>query len=237
MAIDGVSVLAVVPARGGSKGIPHKNLREICGLSLVGHAARTAAALPWIDLAVISTDDEEIAAEAVRNGLPAPFRRPPELAHDTATSVDMWRHAWLASEAFAGRRFDVSVLLEPTSPLRRPEDLEETVRTLLAGGHAAAATVSRNPAHYTPEKTLVLSDEKIIGFYLKDRAQSIRQFIPPYYHRNGICYATRRDTLVERGQIVEHDCAAVVIEREVVNIDTPFELELAEWIMKREAAV
>ncbi len=233
MAMDGMRILAVVPARGGSKGIPRKNLREVCGVSLVGHAARTVAALPWIDLAVISTDDEEIAAEAMAHGLSAPFRRPADLSHDTATSIDMWRHAWLASEAFAGMHFDVSVLLEPTSPLRQPEDVERTVRTMLDGGHAAAATVSRNPAHYTPEKTLVLDDKGTIGFYLKDRAQSIRQLIPPYYHRNGVCYATRRRTLVERGHIIEEDCAAVVIDREVVNIDDLFELELAEWLMRR----
>lgn len=236
MAIDGLNILAVVPARGGSKGIPRKNLREVGGVSLVGHAARVAAALDWIDLAVLSTDDEEIAAEAQRHGLAAPFRRPPELANDTATSVDMWRHAWLTAEAHAGRRFDISVLLEPTSPLRRPEDVDLTVRTLLKGGHAAAATVSRNPAHYTPEKTLILNEEQIIAPYLKDRAVTIRQLIPPYYHRNGLCYAVRRDTLVERGQIIERDCAAVVIEREVVNIDSPFELDLADWIMTREAA-
>lgn len=236
MAMEGVSILAVVPARGGSKGIPRKNLRHVCGLSLVGHAARVVAALDWIDLAILSTDDDEIAVEAERHGLAVPFRRPAELSHDTATSVDMWRHAWLSAEAHAGRRFDVSVLLEPTSPLRRPEDVERTVRTLLDSGHAAAATLSRNAAHYTPEKTLILDDRQIVAPYLAGKAVTIRQFIPPYYHRNGICYATRRETLVDRGQIIEHDCAAVVIDREVVNIDTPFELDLAEWMMTRDAA-
>ena len=94
------SVLAVVPARGGSKGIPRKNLAQIGGKSLVAHAAGLVAELDWLDGAVLSTDDHEIAEEGVRHGLSVPFLRPPDLATDTARGVDTWRHAWLASEAF-----------------------------------------------------------------------------------------------------------------------------------------
>lgn len=111
------TVLAVVPARGGSKGIPRKNLRTIGGRSLVAHA-------DWIDAAVFSTDDAEIAEEGRHNGLKVSFMRPPRLAHDRAGSIAVWRHAWLASESHFGARFDLSVLLEPTSPMRRPEDVE-----------------------------------------------------------------------------------------------------------------
>jgi CMP-N-acetylneuraminic acid synthetase len=145
--MEGRTVLAVVPARGGSKAIPRKNLKTVGGVSLVGRAAQVAAALPFIDAALISTDDPEIAAEAKAHGLEAPFMRPPELSGDTATSVDMWRHAWLAAEAHYGKRFDLSVLLEPTSPLRRPEDVERTLRALIDAGAPAAATVSPTPAH------------------------------------------------------------------------------------------
>ncbi len=234
MARHGLSILAVVPARGGSKSIPRKNLCEVGGVSLVGRAGQIAASLGWIDHAVISTDDEEIRDEAVRHGLAAPFLRPAELSGDKATSVDMWRHAWTACEAEYGMTFDVSVLLEPTSPLRTAEDVTRTVDTLVEGGHAAAATVSPTPAHFTPHKTLTVDDGGRIGFYLATGAQhALRQTIPPYYHRNGLCYALRRKTLVEDGHILEDDCAAVVVERPVVNIDEPFELELAEWLLGR----
>lgn len=228
------NILAVVPARGGSKGIPHKNLQPVCGVSLVGHAAAVAKSLPWIDRAIVSTDDTEIAAEAVRHGLEAPFMRPDEISGDKASSVDMWRHAWLTSEAHYGMRFDVSILLEPTSPLRRPEDVERTVRTLLESDAAAAATVSPTPAHFTPHKTLQL-DDGVIGFYLDEGARfAIRQYIPQYYHRNGICYALRRETLVENGHIIEENCLGVIIERPVVNIDDRHELEYAAWLMEKE---
>lgn len=233
--IEGRSVLAVVPARGGSKSIPRKNLKEIGGISLVGRAAVVARALPWIDAALISTDDREIRDEAVRHGLDAPFMRPDELSGDTAGSIDMWRHAWLAAEEHYGRRFDISVLLEPTSPMRRLEDVERTVKTLLQTNAPAAATVSRTPAHYTPHKTLTVDEQGTIGFYLSDGARhSLRQGIPAYYHRNGLCYAVTRAHLIEHGRIIDRDAQAVVIDRHVVNIDDPFELELTEWLLNRE---
>jgi CMP-N,N'-diacetyllegionaminic acid synthase len=233
--IGELSVLAVVPARGGSKSIPRKNLKTVGGISLVGRAAQVAAALPMIDAALISTDDPEIAAEAKAHGLDAPFVRPPELSGDSATSVDMWRHAWLAAEAHYGRRFDLSVLLEPTSPLRRPEDVERTLRALVDAGAPAAATVSPTPAHYTPHKTLKINDNGEIDFYLEGGAKhSLRQGIPAYYHRNGLCYAVTRDHLVNQGCIIDRGAVAVVVDRHVVNIDEVFELELAEWLLERE---
>jgi CMP-N-acetylneuraminic acid synthetase len=237
MAFRGLTTLAVVPARGGSKTIPRKNLCRVGGMSLVARAACMAVAIDWIDRGVLSTDDREIAEEGKRHGLEVPFMRPAELAGDTATSVDMWRHAWLESEKYYGMRFDISLLLEPTSPLRRPGDIEETAAALLEGNYRAAATVSRTPAHYTPHKCLTLSQEGTIGFYLEDGARfSLRQKIPAFYHRNGVCYAVRRETLVERGHILEEDCRAVILDRPLVNIDDPFDLALAEFLLEREEA-
>ena len=236
MSRQGLSVLAVVPARGGSKSIPRKNLKTVGGISLVGRAARVARGLDWIDAAVLSTDDEEIRAEGVRHGLDAPFLRPDEFAGDRAGSIPMWRHAWLESEAHYGRTFDVSVLLEPTSPLRRPDDVERTVTALLESGRRAAATVSPTPAHFTPHKTLTVDGDGVIGFYLPEGSRhALRQTIPEYWHRNGLCYAVRRSTLVDGGTIIEDDCAAVPVTRPVVNIDEEWELELAEWLLSRQS--
>jgi CMP-N,N'-diacetyllegionaminic acid synthase len=227
-------VLAVVPARGGSRGIPRKNLAEVGGLTLVARAAAVALAVPRIGAAVLSTDDEEIAEEGRRAGLLVPFLRPAELSGDLATGADTWRHAWLAAEEHLGRRFEVSVLLEPSSPLRRPDDVERTLDALTAGDHLAAATFSPTPAHYTPHKTLVVGDDGQVRPLLDAASSpSLRQLIPAQVHRNGLCYAVWRDTLIEHGTIVEDRCAAVVIDRPVVNIDEPFDLELARWLVGR----
>src|SRR5262245_25596368 len=132
---DGRTVLAVVPARGGSKGIPKKNLREVGGVSLVGRVGDLARSLYWLNACVLSTDDAEIAEEGRRHGLDVPFFRPNDLAGDLAGSHGVWRHAWIAAEAHYGKQFDISILLEPTSPLRRGEDLTATVQVMLDKGY------------------------------------------------------------------------------------------------------
>ncbi len=230
MSWNGLRVLAVVPARGGSKGIPRKNLCQVGGCSLIAHAARVLKPLVWVDLAVLSTDDQEMAVEGKKHGLQVPFMRPVELSQDLSGSVEMWQHAWLASEEYFGCRFDVSILLQPTTPLRSPEEVELTLKAMVEGGHQAATTVSRVPAHFTPEKTLLKKESGVLSYYHpKGQEHTARQTIPPYYFRNGLCYAVTRQTLIDHGRIIEEDCVGVVIDRYVVNIDDPIDLELADF--------
>jgi CMP-N,N'-diacetyllegionaminic acid synthase len=230
-------ILAVIPARGGSKGIPGKNMKRLGGLTLVGRATQLAVSLPWIAHVSVSTDDTDIAAEVLRQGGDVPFMRPDALASDTASSDDMWRHAWQASEDHYARQFEVSLLLEPTSPLRVAADLVATVDAVLDGGHRGAVTVSPTPAHFSPHKTLTVDADSRIGF-LHDQGPRFarRQEVPALFHRNGLCYALRRDSFLGGAPLLDSDCAAIVVDREVVNIDDPFELELADWLLQRQQA-
>lgn len=235
MAFHGYTVLAVVPARGGSKGIPGKNLKAIRGQSLVARAARTIVESRVADRAVCSTDDPKIAAEAERSGLIVPELRPEALARDESRSIDVWRHVWRDIERRDQRRYDVSILVEPTSPLRRPDDLRRTLAALLENNAKAAATVSPTPSHYAPHKTLTIGGDGRIGFYRSDGARfARRQDIPPYFHRNGACYAAWRDTILEHGTILDDDCVAVVLDRPLVNIDEPDDLAVAEFFARSE---
>lgn len=235
MAWDSLKVLAVVPARGGSKGISRKNLCQVGGLSLIGHAARVATSLPWIDQAIISTDDSDMREEGLRHGLEAPFLRPSDLARDSTSAVDTWRHAWTTCETHYSCRYDLSIWLQPTTPLRNPEEVEQTVKALVDGGHQAAATVSRVPGHFTPQKILTLDHKGILHYFSDDGSQhSSRQTIPSYFYRNGLCYAVTRSTLLEKGVIIEEDCLGVLIERPLINIDDPIELELANVIFQKD---
>lgn len=226
MSLAGYSVLAVIPARGGSKGIPQKNLQLVAGKSLVALTAEVTHRLPWLDECVLSTDDTDIATEGRRAGLPVPFLRPAVLATDTALAIDVWRHAWSESERHFGCRFDCSVLLQPTSPLRTPEDVTTTLEAMISGGHRAAATVSRVPGHYVPEKQLLIKDG-VLCFMDGVRPVSNRQMAGEYYIRNGLCYAAMRQTVVEMGKIIEIDCVPVISHGYVANIDDPFDLGLA----------
>lgn len=233
MTMNGLSVLAVVPARGGSKGIPRKNMKRVAGYTLVARAAMVAQKLPWLDASVLSTDDEEIAEEGRRYGLAVPFLRPTELASDTATGIDTWRHAWISSEVHYGRRFDCSVLLQPTSPLRRPEQVELTLQTMLTEGRLSATTISSVPGHYVPEKLLRRHEDGTLAYAHADGARySNRQAASAYFTRNGICYAARREAIVDRREIIGPDCAGVLIVEASPNVDDPIDLEVADWLAR-----
>jgi CMP-N,N'-diacetyllegionaminic acid synthase len=229
-------VFALIPARGGSRGVPRKNLADLAGMSLLAHAAAVAQQLSWLDATVLSTDDEEIAEAGRRAGLDVPFLRPAELATDVARAADMWQHAWRFLEARDGLTYDASVLLEPSCPLRTPDDVVRTITALLDGGHAAAATITRTPSRFNAFKAVVRGDDGVLAPVLGEAGlQPIRQLTPEHFHRNGACYAVRRATLLERGHVFEEDCVGVPIERELVNIDEPADLELARWIHGRSS--
>lgn len=232
MSLHDKTVLAVIPARGGSKGIPNKNMREINGKSLIAHAALCAQSLTWIDAIVLSSDDDNFCSHAKSLNIDVPFKRPAELSTDNAKSIDMWKHAWLACEEHYKKAFDISILLEPTSPLRKPEDITKAIELLIKEKSYSVATVSKTPGHYTPHKTLKLDQSGNIEPYLEDGIKySIRQDIPDYYHRNGICYATTRESLINKNNLMQENCLALVIDRPIVNIDEEIDLKLAEVLM------
>jgi CMP-N,N'-diacetyllegionaminic acid synthase len=232
MSLKNNNILAVIPARGGSKGVIRKNLRHINGKSLIAHAADCVKQLDWIDAVVVSSDDDEICAHARDSNIDVPFTRPEELSTDDAKSIDVWKHAWLYCEDYYNKKFDISVLLEPTSPMRTAQDITNAVNLLLEKQAFSVATVSKTPGHYTPHKTLQISEAGFIDPYLEGGIKySIRQHIPSYYHRNGICYATTRESLVEQNNLMEQQCIPLIIERPVVNIDEEIDLKLAEVLL------
>jgi len=233
----GRSVLAVVPARAGSKGIARKNLVRVGGRTLIEHAARAALALTGVDRAVLSTDDDEMADEGRRCGLAVPFRRPAVLASDEATAADAWAHAWLASEAAFGERYDVSLWLQPTTPLRDVSDVERTLATLVEGDLDSAATVSPIPAHLRPERAMTLGPACELAFYASDgAAHANRQTIPTTWFRNGVCYAATRATVVDERRTIGVRAAGVPVPGPVVSIDDVHDLEVARLLARRADA-
>ena len=232
MSVAGARVFALVPARGGSRGVPRKNLADLAGRTLLAHVAAVIDELGWLDAALLSTDDEEIAAEGRRVGLDVPFLRPAELATDDARIVGTWAHAWRFLEERDGVTYDASVLLEPSCPLRRAEDVTRTVEALLGGDHAAAATISRTPSRWNAYKAVRRGEDGVLRPVLGDAGlEPIRQRTPEHHHRNGACYAVRRATLLEHGHVFEEDCVGVPVDRELVNIDEPADLAYARWLV------
>jgi|TARA_B100001964_G_scaffold183464_1_gene203092 CMP-N,N'-diacetyllegionaminic acid synthase len=233
MSYKGYNILAVIPARGGSKGVPRKNLCKINEVSLVARASKIAVSLKWIDKVVLSTDDAEIAEEGHKYGAEVPFLRPSELAGDTAKSVDVWRHALVEAEKYYNTNYEISILLEPTSPLRKPEHIKNTVDRLVKGGYDSVLTVSETDSKYHPLKQLVIKGDRV-GYY-GDAGQDIvaRQQLTAVYHRNGAAYAVTRKCLVEQKTTIGPNTSAVIIDEPLVNIDTLQDLKKAQFLLCR----
>ena len=212
--INNKKVLAVVPARGGSKGIPLKNIREVAGVPLVAQVRNIIKNTPIIDKAVVSTDHDEIARIAEKNGIMAPFRRPPELSGDRVGDYEYLIHALNEMERLDNCQYEVIVLLQPTSPLRKPEDVTNTLLKLVEEDWDAVWTVSETDSKAHPLKQLTIAHDKI-EFYDPAGKQIIaRQQLDPVYHRNGIAFAFTRDCLVTQKTIVGNRTGAYIVRQD-----------------------
>lgn len=227
--IEGRTVLAVVPARGGSKGIVKKNLREVCGISLIGIVGRVVQQLPWIDLAVVSTDDEQIARAAEAEGLSAPFRRPESLSGDRIGDWEVLHHALKEAEERVGGEFAIVLMLQPTSPLRTPKQVEDCVRMTISGDFDAVWTVSETDSKAHPLKQLLVGQDGTMKYYDPEGGKIIaRQQLSPVFHRNGVAYSITRECIMDQRSIKGARTGALVIEEPVANIDMEEDLRAAE---------
>jgi len=232
--IDGRRILAVVPARGGSKGIPLKNLRKLGGVPLVALAGKVAGECKVIDRAVVSTDNEEIARVAEGAGLPAPFRRPEELSGDRIADWDVLHHALEAMERIDNTTYDIVAMLQPTSPGRTKQHIEATLQKLVSGGFDAVWSVSETDSKHHPLKQLSVGEEGRLTYYDPSGAEIVaRQQLRPVYHRNGIAYAITRDCIIHQKSIKGSRAGALVVEGNLPNIDTETDFEWAEFLLSR----
>lgn len=227
--LKGRRILVVVPARGGSKGIPLKNLQPVGGRPLVCLAGDVVAQLPWVDRAVVSTDHPDIRDAAVAAGLQAPFVRPKPLSGDRIGDLDVLTHALQATEADDGQHYDVVVMLQPTSPQRRPDHVQACVDKLIDEHLDSVWTVSPTDLKAHPLKQLQVGDGGRLDFYDARGADIIaRQQLKPTYHRNGIAYALSRACLLEQQRLLGERSGAVVIDEALVNIDSWDDLARAD---------
>jgi CMP-N,N'-diacetyllegionaminic acid synthase len=218
--IEDKKVLAVVPARGGSKGVPMKNLRPVGGVPLVARVATTVQDVPYFDRAVVSTDHEEIASAAEAAGISAPFRRPEELSGDRIGDWEVLNHAVLATEKIDGHPYDIIVMLQPTAPLRRAADVARTIETLVAEDLDAVWTVTETDLKYHPLKQFSMDTGLLDYFDPAGKSIVARQQLTPVYHVNGVAYAFTRSCLVEQKAKLGRRTKGMIIEGPDISIDT-----------------
>jgi CMP-N,N'-diacetyllegionaminic acid synthase len=220
-----VDVLALIPARGGSKGIPRKNLVPLGGRPLLSWTIDAALGSRTVSRTVVSTEDDEIAAAARELGAEV-LARPPELAADNAAMQPVIAHA--VEELGAP---EVLVLLQPTSPLRRAEHVDEAVGLLLASGADSVVSVVEVPHRYRPGSLMALDGDRLVR--LADDHAATRQEKPLVYARNGPAVLALRPDRIG-ADLYGGDCRPYVMgARESLDVDEPFDLELAELLLSR----
>jgi CMP-N-acetylneuraminic acid synthetase len=226
-------VVGVVTARGGSKGIPRKNLALLAGKPLLQHTAEAARAARRLQRVVVSTDDPEIADCARQCGLEVPFLRPAELSRDDTPSVPVVQHAlrWLAEQR---DHYDAVFLLQPTNPLRRPDDIDGAIALLEeSGADSVIGFVDVGEKHPARMKSISADGRVIDPPFAEAFEGQRRQELPRLYLREGSVYLTRTDVLLQQGSLKGHDCRAWLIPAErACAIDPPFDLFLAEQLLR-----
>jgi CMP-N-acetylneuraminic acid synthetase len=227
-------VLGLVPARGGSRGVPRKNARLLGGKPLLQYTADAALAARLLTRVVLSTDDAEIAEIGRRCGLDVPFMRPAELARDETPMVPVVRHALEAVEATDGA-YDAVCLLQPTAPLRGSEEIDACIELLERGEADTVITVRRVPEEYNPHWVYFADESGALSLSTGEAAPiARRQELPPALHRDGAVYVARRAVVMERGSLFGDRVLGYVADREhTVNIDGPADWRRAEQLVER----
>lgn len=221
-------VLGLIPARGGSKGVPGKNLRKVGGRTLIEWTTRSALA-SRLERTVISTDSEEIAAEAIRCGVEVPFVRPAKLATDTSLSIDVVQHALSA----LSETWDAVMLLQPTSPFRTAADIDTCI-TMLETTDADSVISVKNVGDHHPARMKYMVDGVLTDPpFAEDYEGKPRQQLAPMFLRNGAIYLTKTEVLLAGSFKGTVSLGYVMTEHRSVNIDTEFDLVVAETLAER----
>lgn len=236
--INGKSVIAIIPARSGSKGLPGKNIKELCGKPLIAWSIEAGLGSQYIDEVMVTTDSEEIARIARAFGASVPFIRPTELASDTATSMDVIRHVLNFYENKLHKVFDYTVLLEPTSPLRTKEDIDNAVAQLLENPQASAVvgickTESQNPA-FLVKKNI---NNFLVGYGNLDMKILRRQDINDVYFFEGSVYVSDTVTLLTKNTFYHENTLGYEFPKwKSIEIDDLDDFIMVEALMTQKKA-
>ena len=228
------SILGLIPARGGSKGIPRKNLAPLAGRPLIAHTIAAGLKAGSIGRLVVSTDDPEIAGVARQQGAEVPFMRPAELAGDQAGALEVIQHAVQTLEAAGDWRADIVVYLQPTSPLRRAEHIDAAVALLMDESADSVVSVVPVPHNFNPTSVMKL-ENGLLKPFLGEAGPLRRQDKPRVLARNGpAVLAVTRNTIMEQGALYGPRTLPLIMEpQDSLDIDTLFDLELAQWMLER----
>lgn len=230
-----IQTLGIIPARAGSKRLPGKNTRPLAGKPLVAWTIEAALAARSLSHLVVSSDDQHVLKTAGDYDAALPLARPVELAADDSPAIDYVRHC-LQTLEHGERRFDIVVILQPTSPFTQADDIDATVEQLLATGADTAVSVMPVDHAVHPVKLKTMQGDRLLPFWEEERGRMSAEQLPKLYVRNCSVYATRRH-VVDAGAIIGADCRGYVMPRErSLDINDETDFAFAEFLLSRRDA-
>lgn len=225
---ESMKIVAIIPARGGSKGIPHKNITNLCGKPLIGYTIEAAKQSIYIDDVIVSTDDLEIKKVSEEYGASVPFIRDGHIASDEAKTISVVVDAIQRLQAI-GQEYDVVILLQPTSPLRTAEEIDVAIEVFFQ--HQMQGVVSVNVADISPFLLRTIHAHRL--HRIIDESSTIRrQDMPTYYEVNGAIYINRVEEVTEDLSFNDNPIPYIMNRDHSVDIDTWDDLNAAETIIK-----
>ncbi len=232
-------ITAIIPARGGSRRVPRKNIREVAGKPLIAWAIEAGLASRWIDDVVVSTDDEEIARIARQYGAQVPFMRPSHLAASESATLDVLEHAIQTLNKASSPEISICVLLEPTCALRSPAVVDQVIEALLDSGADSSASVCQMPHVFHPAEILSIQHGGLQGYNRETIAPSSRghQQVPMYVF-SAVAYATRASVITDQSSLFGKKCTPVITPwNDYIDIDTEEDLVRADWLLRQRLKI
>lgn len=236
---DKKSILAIIPARGGSKGVPRKNIKILAGKPMIVWSIEAAKRSKYIDRIIVSTEDEEIRDISIKNGAEIPFVRPKELARDDTSSVDVILYALNKIIEDEKKEYDFILLLQPTSPLRTEKHIDEAIENFMRNFDEFNSLISitelEHPIYWNRSIGNNNKLEKIIEY---DKSQNYRrQDFEGLYRLNGAIYIIKTDAFLKYKNFeTENTMVFVMDRRSSIDIDCIDDFELAEFYLKKRNA-
>lgn len=225
-------IIAIIPARGGSKGLPGKNIKLLAGKPLIAWTIERAKKSKYIDELIVNTDSKEIARVAKKYGAKVPFLRPKELAQDKSSVYDVIFHTldWFKKN---GSEFEIVILLEPTSPLRKEKDIDNAIKLFLKNYKQADSLVSVGEIHLENPSITLKMDKKYIKNYMKTDF-SRRQELSKAYFPYGVIYLSKTEALKKYGKFYQKRTLPYLIERwQNYEIDDTYDFICTEAVLKQ----
>ncbi|MEH7503782.1 acylneuraminate cytidylyltransferase family protein [Neobacillus drentensis] len=228
----GKTFLVIIPARGGSKGIPNKNIIDVEGKPLIKYTIDAAIESKYVDRIVVSTDSEVIAKVSVESGAEVPFLRPAALSTDSAKTIDALIHA-VNTLKEQGSTYDYLVLLQPTQPLRQSYHIDEAIEKIVEIG--TDSLVSLSPVHEHPILMRTINKQGMVSNLLKTSSTVRRQDFPDYYKVNGSIYINKiNEKFDENLSLNDNKLSYIMEEKYDIDIDEPFDLEVFKLKLRGE---